>query len=332
MNCYPVIYTRTFQCDYFSNFHVIPDFVDASWLMPYIRSATTDMNPTNSHTKKIIVTDTEICVFGIIGYAKDIIDIELSDCTRDNKGRAVYGFYGFAVQVDENLHTVPDFSKKIISELYKKYICPVWNDTVQNTQISDAVNLNEKTACNGELHEDFFWNEYLNVFSAESDLYDVLLHKALTGDFVSYCSHITDYKTLKKTPFNFIVTTPNNLNRLKNEPVIKAEPPTEEISALVEETDFNSYVENPYISDSPSEISEDSEGSKKNRLMEENNPFSEESVPKEEIKSEIEQILRKYIPYAMASFIASLVVTAIAEYVCSKKKAGEEKEGKKDAE
>ncbi len=336
MICYPVIYTRTFQCDYFSNFHVLPYMIDANWLMRYIRSATTDMNPMNHQIKKIVVTDTEMCVFGIIGYARDIVDNSLLDCTSDNKGRAVYGFYGFAVKVDENLNTVPDFSREDISGLYKNYIVPVWNDTVQHTQSSSAINLNEKLfSGNNIVNEELFWNESVNVFSAEGDLYDVLLYKALTGDTISYCSCMMDYKALKKAPFNFVVTTPNNLNRLRNEPVIQNEPPAEEIPVPVnEETDFN-YGENLHISNYPSETIEDSEGTKKNKLMGEDTSFSEESIPEEEIKSEIERILRRYVPYTIAALAASFAVTAIVmylSYIYKMKKAKEEKEGKKDAE
>lgn len=343
MICYPVIYTRTFQCDYFSNFHVIPDFADANFLMPYIRSATTDMNPMNHQIKKIVVTDTEMCVFGIIGYARDIVDNSLLDCTSDNKGRAVYGFYGFAVKIDENLHSVPEFSKEDISEIYKRYIRPVWNDATQHTQFSVSSNLSEKAVySNEELHEEFLWNESVNVFSADSDLYDVLLYKALTGDSVSYCSCITDYKALKKTPFNFVVTTPNNLNRLRNEPVIinesviNNEPPVEEIYAPVnEEKDFNLYGENPHISNYPSETTRDSEGTKKNRFVGEDTSFSEESIPEEEIKSEIELILRKYVAPAIAASVASFATVAIViylSYIYKKKKAKEEKKGNQDAE
>lgn len=70
MISYPVIYTRTLNCDYFSNFHVLPEFVDANWLLPYIRSATTDMNPTSNQTKRIVVSDKKIAYLELLHMQK----------------------------------------------------------------------------------------------------------------------------------------------------------------------------------------------------------------------------------------------------------------------
>lgn len=224
MFCYPVIYTRTLNCDYFTNFHVLPDFVDAKWLLPYVRSATTDMTPSVSTIRKIVITNEDVCVFGIIAYAKDIMNSYLGNFFSDNKGRAVYGFYGFAVKANGNSAVIPAFSETKISEMYYHYITPVWEDLIQKTQTSSYVMLDEKTVYDLEIEPEYIYNDSVNVFSNEKNLYEILLYKALNGKSVSYCSCINDYKALKQTPFNYVITSANNLVRLKNEPVVREEP------------------------------------------------------------------------------------------------------------
>lgn len=216
---YPVIYTRTLKCDYFSNFHVLPPFFDGSWLLQYIRSATTDMSPSEQQNKKIIVSNGRHCIFGTIGYTKDITT-GLDAYCRDEKGRAIFGFYGFVVSVNKTASTIPDFSEDDISEIHNKYIVPVWNETVSHTQsIATAVELKEKSI-SGDTEIDnpeFTFNNSMNLFSADCTLYERLLYKAITGNPVTYCSSINDFKALKQSPFEYVITSSSNISRLREE-------------------------------------------------------------------------------------------------------------------
>ena len=216
---YPVIYTRTLKCDYFSNFHVLPPFFDGSWLLQYIRSATTDMSPSEQQNKKIIVSNGRHCIFGTIGYTKDITT-GLDAYCRDEKGRAFFGFYGFVVSVNKTASTIPDFSEDDISEIHNKYIVPVWNETVSHTQsIATAVELKEKSI-SGDTEIDnpeFTFNNSMNLFSADCTLYERLLYKAITGNPVTYCSSINDFKALKQSPFEYVITSSSNISRLREE-------------------------------------------------------------------------------------------------------------------
>lgn len=341
MLCYPVIYTRTFNCDYFVNFHVLPNFVDADWVLPYIRSATTDMNPANSQVKKIVIADTDVCVFGIIAYAKDVVDSKLEACFRDNKGRAVYGFYGFAVKVDENSHVIPTFSRNDISEMYSRYIVPVWNDTVQRTQTPLSVCLDEKSSCNdSDVEAEYFWNNSNSVFSSEGNLYETLLYKALTGDVISYCSCINDYKALKKSPFNYVVTSHNNLNRLRNEIAIPEEP-----AAIEAQNNYNDYSEEPTEPDktfnnenvplnSYANSASEFDGSKKNKHMDEDGFFDKKTdkatFSEQELAFDLEKILKKYFKSAVLVSIA--VAAAVAVITSILKSTNQNKEDEKNAE
>lgn len=199
------------------------------------------MNPANSQVKNIVITTTGVCIFGIVAYAKDIVDAKLEACFRDNKGRAVYGFYGFAVKVDEKANTIPTFSENDISEMYKHYIVPIWNDTLQCTQTPLSVSLEEKSLCsNSDVEVEYVWNYSVNVFSSEGNLYETMLYKALTVDIISYCSCINDYKALKKSPFHYVVTSPNNLMRLKKEVIVQEQP-----VAMEPQNHYNDYSKEP---------------------------------------------------------------------------------------
>ena len=216
---YPVIYTRTLKCDYFSNFHVLPPFVNGSWLLQYIRSATTDMNPAEQQNKKIIVSDGRYCIFGTIGYTKDITTGSDAYC-RDEKNRAIFGFYGFVVQVNKTASTIPVFSEDDISEIHKKYIVPVWNETVSHTQsIAAAVELKEENISgNTEIDSpELTFNNSMNLFLTDFTLYERLLYKAITGNPVTYCSSINDFKALKQSPFEYVITSYSNISRLREE-------------------------------------------------------------------------------------------------------------------
>ena len=216
---YPVIYTRTLKCDYFSNFHVLPPFVNGSWLLQYIRSATTDMNPAEQQNKKIIVSNGKYCIFGTIGYTKDITT-GLDAYCRDERGRGIFGFYGFVVTVNKTASTIPVFSKDDISEIHKKYIVPVWNETVSHTQsIAAAVELKEENI-SGDTEIDspeFTFNNSMNLFLTDFTLYEKLLYKAITGNSITYCSCINDFKALKQSPFEYVITSYSNISRLREE-------------------------------------------------------------------------------------------------------------------
>lgn len=331
MNCYPVIYTRTLKCDYFANFHVLPNFVDANWVLPYIRSATTDMNPANSQVKRIVITNTEVCIFGIIAYAKDVVGSGMEACFRDNKGRAVYGFYGFAVKVDENSHAVPIFSEDNISEIYKRYIVPVWNDTVQHTQTSLSVRLEEKSFCNDSIVEaEYLWNSSVSVFSDEGNLYEILLYKALTGDMISYCSCINDYKALKKSPFNYVVTSKNNLTRIKNDEIAAQVKP-----AVIDVQNNNeNHIESDKMSDnedtplnSNADYANEFEGSKKNKHMGEDSFMDKEAFSEKELASDLENLLEKYFKSAV---LVSLAVSAAVAVITSILKLSNQKKEDED--
>ncbi|WP_302512445.1 hypothetical protein [uncultured Ruminococcus sp.] len=222
MQYYPVIYTRTRCCDYFAGFHVRPDFIVPAEVLPYIRTATTDMDA-YEHTKKhLIISTDKMILFGIVGFIQDIGGTAVELYARDEKNRAIFGFYGFAAKRENDFNTskIPDIQDCDIIRAYEKYVMPYWNCLDQDTKKAEPISLEEKEIAVSPIPEEFLWNETVHVHSETDNpdrLYTTLLLDALNGTVLSYCSCVNDFKALKNSRFSHVVTNKNNRFRLKKE-------------------------------------------------------------------------------------------------------------------
>ena len=222
MQYYPVIYTRTRCCDYFAGFHVRPDFIVPAEVLPYIRTATTDMDA-YEHTKKhLIISTDKIILFGIVGFIQDIGGTAVELYARDEKNRAIFGFYGFAAKMENDFNTskIPDIQDCDIIRAYEKYVMPYWNCLDQDTKKAEPISLEEKEIAVSPIPEEFLWNETVHVHSETDNpdrLYTTLLLDALNGTVLSYCSCVNDLKALKNSRFSHVVTNKNNRFRLEKE-------------------------------------------------------------------------------------------------------------------
>jgi len=202
MQYYPVIYTRTRCCDYFAGFHVRPDFIVPAEVLPYIRTATTDMDA-YEHTKKhLIISTDKMILFGIVGFIQDIGGTTVELYARDEKNRAIFGFYGFAAKRENDFNTskIPDIQDCDIIRAYEKYVMPYWNCLDQDTKKAEPISLEEKEIAVSPIPEEFLWNETVHVHSETDNpdrLYTTLLLDALNGTVLSYCSCVNDFKALK---------------------------------------------------------------------------------------------------------------------------------------
>ena len=222
MQYYPVIYTRTRCCDYFAGFHVRPDFIVPAEVLPYIRTATTDMDA-YEHTKKhLIISTDKMILFGIVGFIQDIGGTAVELYARDEKNRAIFGFYGFAAKRENDFNTskIPDIQDCDIIRAYEKYVMPYWNCLDQDTKKAEPISLEEKEIAVSPIPEEFLWNETVHVHSETDNpdrLYTTLLLDALNGTVLSYCSCVNDFKALKNSRFSHVVTNKNNRFRLEKE-------------------------------------------------------------------------------------------------------------------
>lgn len=222
MQYYPVIYTRTRCCDYFAGFHVRPDFIVPAEVLPYIRTVTTDMDA-YEHTKKhLIISTDKMILFGIVGFIQDIGGTAVELYARDEKNRAIFGFYGFAAKRENDFNTskIPDIQDCDIIRAYEKYVMPYWNCLDQDTKKAEPISLEEKEIAVSPIPEEFLWNETVHVHPETDNpdrLYTTLLLDALNGTVLSYCSCVNDFKALKNSHFSHVVTNKNNRFRLEKE-------------------------------------------------------------------------------------------------------------------
>lgn len=216
MQCYPIIYTRTSSCDYYPNFHVIPEFADANEIRPYILAATTDLDPTVKRLKRVVISNGRYCVWGYICFIKDFVDEGDMPYTRDNKGRAVYGFFGFAAELKKQA-TIPELCTEDCAAMFRQYIIPMWNDTVPETVTPIPTAVSETEMIKLEATPSFVGDKTC-YYTEEGNLFAALLSSAFTyGGTVSFCSYIEDYSKLKLCPFAHVVTRENEIYRLKSE-------------------------------------------------------------------------------------------------------------------
>lgn len=222
IECYPVIYTRTFTCDYFANFHAKPDFIDVQWARKYILSAMDSIDTLDSSGREIVFSNDEYLVFGIVSYTSDLINKcaisenekgNLRNYAFDCKKRHIYGFFGFALYKTNK--QIPKVEAKDYLDIFKEYIIPAWNQTYSETKISTGVLLNQDNDIKVTTNSSASRNE-INFYSNTNNLFKEFICKA-ASERVSYCSNITDYQQIKNSTFSSIATTDNNINRYLRE-------------------------------------------------------------------------------------------------------------------
>ena len=236
MKCFPVIYTRTNQCDYYADFHVLPEFVCAGNLMKYIKSATYGLDSAkNTIKKELLFSEKDYCVFGYICFIQTMCE-NLKEYSCDSKGRPIFGFFGFAVKKStEESNLIPVLDLNLCAEVFEKYIVPVWEDTSSSTVYPDEMELPDCEYKETETEPDFklqkteFYSNHSGIL--EKSLYEAICMKK----DVSYCSDISNFKKLQECIFSYIVTSNNNISRLQ------AEERQREEEILSEQDEQNQY-------------------------------------------------------------------------------------------
>ena len=216
MKCFPIIYTRTYQNDFYRPFHVCPDFVNVDDIYPYIEQAFREYYINEGQFRRLILSNTEYCVFGNTCYIEKFCECDesIADYTNDSNRRAIYGFFGFAVQRTEE-NKIPCFQLEDCAKMFVKYMIPVWNRSFLETQIPDPVQLPEIAYTESVEPEVNQIVENCHLFTNEGGLWEYLLWKAICQkESLTYCSHIGDYSVLRQMKFDYVVTSSEQISRL----------------------------------------------------------------------------------------------------------------------
>lgn len=226
-----IIHSRTFHCDFISDFIVRPESflsTDIKFFRKYILQATENIDILNGF-RWVIIDNEHYRIAGIVGFIKDMIlesnlnQSELDELkllAYDDKGRATYAFIGEAISksnykyteinIDSLLREYIKFirpkwmSATIQSTLSTVYAIPDYGDILKNSKpLIDSINLIDK---------DIY--EANNKFDYE--LFQYFLNQELLENF-SFCSNLENYNTIKNCDFSTLTTSNNNIVRLKRD-------------------------------------------------------------------------------------------------------------------
>lgn len=221
----PLIHTRTYSCDFNSEFMVRPDFFldsDIKWARKYILNATGAIDSMQGE-RWVIVDNGKYKFAGVVGFLKNICEkcsLSEEEYARsetmfcDDKGRLVYAFIG--VVIDRNTSC----GKITYDYLWKKYlefIFPIWKRTYQEV-IMQGFSEEQFELCDTSFAEcgEKIGNQivYESNQSLDYKRFEHFLGNA-TADGFSYCSNICDYNLVRQCDFSVVCTSRNVITRLK---------------------------------------------------------------------------------------------------------------------
>lgn len=226
-----IIHSRTFHCDFISDFIVRPESflaTDIKFFRKYILQATENIDILNGF-RWVIIDNEHYRIAGIVGFIKDMIlesnlnQSELDELkllAYDDKGRATYAFIGEAISKSNYKYT--EINIDSLLREYIKFIRPKWmSATIQSTlstvyAIPDYANILKKSKplidSINLIDKDIY--EANNKFDYE--LFQYFLNHELLGNF-SFCSNLENYNTIKNCDFSTLTTSNNNIVRLKRD-------------------------------------------------------------------------------------------------------------------
>jgi hypothetical protein len=226
-----IIHSRTFHCDFISDFIVRPESflaTDIKFFRKYILQATENIDILNGF-RWVIIDNEHYRIAGIVGFIKDMIlesnlnQSELDELkllAYDDKGRATYAFIGEAISKSNYKYT--EINIDSLLREYIKFIRPKWMSvTIQSTlstvyAISDYADILKKSKplidSINLIDKDIY--EANNKFDYE--LFQYFLNQELLENF-SFCSNLENYNTIKNCDFSTLTTSNNNIVRLKRD-------------------------------------------------------------------------------------------------------------------
>lgn len=227
----PLIHSRTYCCDFNTDFLVRPDTFmssDIEWARDNILSATNNIDLLDG-VRWLIIKKENTIVAGIVCFIKDLINLtSLSDeqqkeanlYIKDDKGRRIYAFIGFAIDNKDKDEVNMDFSYEYLLNTFIKYIQPVWNHKLVDTT-KVTFNNYYSTKITSRNNPDISVKEINNIKYYETntvrdkDLFDYYLQTVNNLNELRFCSNITEMDILKEYKFNIVTTSNRNIERLE---------------------------------------------------------------------------------------------------------------------
>lgn len=146
----PLIYARTYQCDFNTDFLVRPDdFLDSDvqWARERVLSATAEIDWLNGF-RWVIAKNENKLIAGIVCFIKDLVksaqltDEELEKAQSyftDDKGRRIYTFIGLSILSNGSEPISIDFSYRYLWNIFVKSVEPVWKAKTIDTNLKEYI-------------------------------------------------------------------------------------------------------------------------------------------------------------------------------------------------
>ena len=238
----PIIHTRTYSCDFNSEFMVRPDtFMDSDikWARKNVLNATGAID--GMHGERWLVIDNgKYRIAGLVGFLKNICEkcnlsneeLEKSQTLFcDDKGRLVYAFIGVVID-KANSFEIGEITYEYLWRKFLELIFPIWKRTYQEV-ILKSFEEERFEKCNSSSIDvaENFGTQKLYEVNATLDMkrFQYYLGNVAMSNF-SFCSNLTEYKLVEKCDFTAISTSRNIIVRM-NRIVPSAE--TENVIPLV---------------------------------------------------------------------------------------------------
>lgn len=233
MKVAPIIHTRTFSCDFNSEFLVRPEhFMDSDikWARKNVLGATGEIDGLQG-VRWLIADNGKYRMAGVVGFLKSICaKCQLSEDDRmksetlfcDDKGRLIYAFIGVIIDKHHNI----DCGYPSIDYLWGIYlneIYPLWKRTFQEVILKDFTDINAKSSLN-EITIDSIEAGSKILYEANAvtdyELFSDFVCDGSKTDF-SFCSNILDFNMVKQSEFTIVTTSQNIITRITRENVVK---------------------------------------------------------------------------------------------------------------
>lgn len=229
MKVAPIIHTRTFSCDFNSEFLVRPKMFmnsDIKWARENVLGATKEIDSLQG-VRWMITDNGKYRIAGVVGFLKDICSLcNLSEEKKqksqelfcDNKGRLVYAFIGVVIDKLNNTN-YETISSDYLWNMYLDKIYPIWKSTYQEIILEDFVNIPMQRSFNNiDLENTEVGSKKLFETNQNTDfsLFSNLICDKNKDNF-SFCSNIINFNVVKQSNFSIITTSENIITRMKKE-------------------------------------------------------------------------------------------------------------------
>ena len=204
MRVAPIIHTRTYACDFNSEFAVRPEcFMDSDvkWARGNVLGATGEIDELRG-VRWLVSDNGKYRMAGVVGFLKDICSkCQLNDADRtksqelfyDNNGRLVYAFIG--VVMDKQHNDFRELTFDYLWGIYLDKIYPIWKRTYQEVILEDFVEIDTKQITRSDVEEPSVVGESFFYETNSARDYKLFLNflcdERETG--FSFCSNILIY-------------------------------------------------------------------------------------------------------------------------------------------